>query len=156
MSYVRFWLLTVDCARMAHPVSCGLVSLWPGDLNKFIKPLVKPSFEEYGVNAIRQLQEAYRFMVAHAFLNIYNREIKDNKIIVNSDYLKVAKYLIDMEIETIFQIVDALSELNRRGIRTYKQLREWQDRKRIQEICISCISYYSYHKKGKTKNRKIN
>lgn len=103
------------------------------ELNEFIKPLIRPAFEEYGVNAVRQLQEAYRFMVNHCFLNIHNREVKNGKVVIEQKDLGVAKYLIDREIDTIFHIVDVLSELNRRGIRTYKQLKEWQDRTRKKE-----------------------
>ena len=103
----------------------------------FIKPLVQPSFEEYGIHAVRQLQEAYRFMVSHAFLNIYNKQkegkIKNNKLVIDDKDLEVAKYLIDIEIETIFHIIESLNDLKAGGIKTYKQLREWQNRKKLKD-----------------------
>jgi len=107
----------------------------PEDIKKDLLGFLKPfGFEEFGINAVRQLQEAYRFMCAHAFLNIYNKKkegkIKRNKLEIDELDLKISKYLMDIEIDTIFHIVDSLSELKAKNIKTYKQLKEWQDRKK--------------------------
>lgn len=107
------------------------------ELKNFIKPLVKQGFKEFGITAVRQIQEAYRFMAAHAFLNIHKKYedglFKDGVLEIDERDLKIAKFLIEREIENIFIIIDSISELNRQGIRTYKQLREWSDKKRMEE-----------------------
>lgn len=107
------------------------------EIKDFIKPLVKPGFKEFGITAVRQVQEAYRFMASHAFLNIHkkyeNGLLKDSILTIDESDLKIAKFLIEREIDNIFVIVDSISELNKQGIRTYKQLREWTERKKMEE-----------------------
>jgi len=107
------------------------------EIGDFIKPRVVDGFEEFGIEAIRQTHEAYRFMCAHAFLDIHNKykngKIKDNKIIIERKDVDVSKYLIDIEIETIFIIAESISLLNDRGIKTLKQLREWERGRGIRE-----------------------
>lgn len=100
---------------------------------KSVIPLTEPSFEEYGVNAVRQIQETYRFMCSHAFLNIFNREIREDKLIITEKDFLVAEYLIQEEIKTIFQILSALKTLKANGLKTYQQLKKWQDDEKNKE-----------------------
>jgi hypothetical protein len=93
----------------------------------FIKPLVKVGFNMMGVHAIRQLEQAYRYMCSHAFLNILSgkRKIINNKLEINSEDLEVAKHLIKREIETQTIILMSVNAINWYNLRTINELRDW-------------------------------
>ena len=46
--------------------------------------------EESNMNFFRELHEYYRIMISHAFLLVFKREIKDNKLVVTKEDLEVA------------------------------------------------------------------
>jgi len=48
---------------------------------------------ESNMNFFRELHEYYRILVSHAFLNVFNRNIEDGKLVVNEEDLEVALYL---------------------------------------------------------------
>ena len=52
--------------------------------------LTRKIHEESNMNFFRELHEYYRILISYAFLNIFNREIKDNKLVVTNEDLKVA------------------------------------------------------------------
>lgn len=54
----------------------------------------RPAHESTDQNWFRELHEAYRFLLSHAFLNIYNREVtEDGYLIPNQEDLKIALQL---------------------------------------------------------------
>lgn len=93
----------------------------------YIKPLVKVGFNMMGIHAIRQLEQAYRYMCSHAFLNILSgkRKIINNKLEINSEDLEVAKHLIKREIETQTIILMSVNAINWYNLRTINELRDW-------------------------------
>jgi len=52
--------------------------------------LTKKIHEESNMNFFRELHEYYRVLVSFCFLNVFNREIKDNKLVVTKEDLEVA------------------------------------------------------------------
>lgn len=50
--------------------------------------------KETRLNFFRELQEGYRFLVSHAYLNIFNREVVDGKLIPIEEDLRVAMKLM--------------------------------------------------------------
>lgn len=95
------------------------------ELKNFIKPLVREAFMKFGVNAIRETEQAYRYMVNHAFLNIFKREVINNEIKITTEDLKVAKYLIKGEIETKYKIYSCMNMMDLFNLRTMNDLRKW-------------------------------
>jgi len=56
--------------------------------------MTKSANKETRLNFFRELQEAYRFLVSHAMLNIFERENKNGILVPNDDDLKVALKLM--------------------------------------------------------------
>jgi len=52
--------------------------------------LTKKVHDESNMNFFRELHEYYRIMISHSFLQIFNREVKDNKLVVTQEDLNVA------------------------------------------------------------------
>ena len=79
----------------------------------------------------RELQEGYRFIVAHAFLNIFNRKVKKfivegkeySRLILEDEDYKVGIKMMKKNIEFKTYLIKAI-ELNRRYIRGVEQLKE--------------------------------
>lgn len=82
-------------------------------------------FEMWGVPGFRIMEEGYIFLVTHAFLNIFNREIKNNKIVVNWDDLKIAKKLIKIECYFSYRIYEAIAKIDIERIKTEEELRRY-------------------------------
>ena len=99
----------------------------------FIKPLVNPSFQKFGVQAIRELEEAYRFMIAHAFLNVFNRRVEGGNIVVTEEDFRVAKFLIKREISTKHKIISCINAIDAFNLRTVYDLRDWVNRQKSME-----------------------
>ena len=103
------------------------------EIGEFIKPLVKQTFIQFGVESIRELEQAYRFLLSHAVLNYFNREKIKGKIVITSEDLKVAKFLIKREIETKHKIIATISERNKSNLKTMNDLRQWLYHQKIIE-----------------------
>lgn len=107
------------------------------EIKSFIKPLVRPAFVRWGVNAVRETEEVYRFLVSHAFLNIFrkyeNGLIHGDKIVIDSKDLKVAKYLIKREVATKEFIIDCINQINYNNLKTIQKLKEWTRRHKISD-----------------------
>lgn len=71
------------------------------ELTETWKPLVRATNRQTKFNFFRELHQGFRYLVAHAFLNIYNREVtKDGKLVITQDDVDAAKYLMKAEIMT--------------------------------------------------------
>lgn len=108
---------------------------------EYIKPLVKIGFDMMGVHAIRQLEQSYRYMCSHAFLNILSgkRKIIDNKLEITNEDLEVAKHLIKREIETQTVILMSVNSINYWNLKTINELREWAKNKKIPPTAYSIM-----------------
>lgn len=82
-------------------------------------------FERWGVPGFRIMEEGYIFLVSHAFLNIFSREIVDNKIIVDWEDLKIAKKLIKIECYFSYRIYEAIAKIDMERIKTEEELRKY-------------------------------
>lgn len=56
--------------------------------------LTKKAVEDTRLIFFRELHEGYRFLIAHAFLNVFNRKIENQRLIPNNQDLKVALYFM--------------------------------------------------------------
>jgi len=57
------------------------------------------------LNWFRSLQEFFRILVAHAFLNVHNRKVENGVIYVNDDDFDVALRLMKGDLETKFKLM---------------------------------------------------
>lgn len=120
---------------MIHPVTGYIISKEIKDeMSKFIKPLVNPTFIKFGVHAVRELEEAYRFMVSHAFLNIFNRRMDGGKIVITEEDMKIAQFLIRREIATKHKIISCINALEYLNLKTVNDLRDWVNRQKTTDV----------------------
>lgn len=97
------------------------------DIKKYIKKLIflRIILKRWGIHSARPLEETYRFMVAHAFLNIWNREIKDNKLVIIKEDCLIAKRLIKNEAIETYKIFKAIERIDWFNIRNEREFRLW-------------------------------
>ena len=100
-------------------------------VSPFIKAEVKDIFKKHGITFARSVEDFFRIMCSHAFLNIYNRKLQDNKIIITEEDMKVAKNLIKRDLDTKNIILECIDTIDYYGLKTINQLREWEDRRRL-------------------------
>ena len=67
--------------------------------------LTKKIHEDSNMNFFRELHEYYRILIAHAFLNVFNRKIEGGKLIVTKEDLNVALTLGAKNISTKKRII---------------------------------------------------
>jgi intein/homing endonuclease len=104
------------------------------------KPLVKPITRRTKFSFFRELHQGFRYMVAHAFLNIYNREIKENKIVINQDDVNVAIELMKNELNTKFEVLSCSKVVSEEKMKTTKDLSEYVEKLKRNKINIKDTS----------------
>lgn len=85
----------------------------------------KPMVKETHFTFIRGFQEFFRFLVSHAFLNIYNRKVIDGKLYPNQEDFKVALNLMNKTIEIQYDILR--TERFAKNIKNLSELRRVLD-----------------------------
>lgn len=86
-------------------------------------PLFNEPFRETEFEFIRELQQFYKYLVNHAFLNSYNRKIKDGKLYVAEEDLKIALSLSKTEIQVKKELLKSTYVISEKRIRTIKDLK---------------------------------
>lgn len=106
------------------------------EAGKFIEdlPYLNAIFKQWGITGARTLEEFYRVLSNHSFLNIFNREIRDNKIVVNEQDLKVAKHLIKVEEYYSYIIYKSIESIDYFRIKTERDLRSWLELRKKSNI----------------------
>lgn len=84
--------------------------------NKFTRPIVA----ENALNFFRELQEFFRFLIAHAFFNVYNRKIVNGKLHCTQEDFEVALKLMKRTIEVKYKLLR--TERFARSLRTVQDL----------------------------------
>lgn len=95
--------------------------------NKLTIPVVK----ELGFNFFREFQEFFRFLCASAFLNLFNREVKDGILTPNEQDFKIALYLMKKSIAFKFRLIRC--ESFAKGIKNAKQFKEIMKSEKVPE-----------------------
>ncbi len=98
------------------------------------KPLVKPMTKKTNFSFFRELHSGLRFMVAHAFLNVFNRKIENGKIVIEEEDVKVAIGLMTKELSTKFEILSCSKIVNEEKMKTTKDLYEYVDKLKRNQI----------------------
>lgn len=101
------------------------------------RPLVKPVTERTKFSFFRELHQAFRYMVAHAFLNIFNRKIQDkNLLVIDKRDVEVAIELMKKELNTKFEILSSSKVVSEERMKTTKDLAEFVEKCKNQNIPI--------------------
>ncbi|MCK5600884.1 hypothetical protein KAR91_03385, partial [Candidatus Pacearchaeota archaeon] len=91
------------------------------------KPLVKPISRKTKFAFFRELHQGFRYMVAHAFLNVFNREIRNGKIVIEDADVQVAIKLMTKELNVKFEILSCSSVVSEQKLKTTKDLAQYVD-----------------------------
>ena len=90
-TYYRELLKIQKSSHEINPIKGYII---PDDFKKKIFQrwdlLTKKIHEDSNMNFFRELHEYYRILISHSFLNIFNRKIEEDKLVVNDDDLDVA------------------------------------------------------------------
>lgn len=97
------------------------------EIGVYIKSLKYLSviLEKWGIHSARATEETYRLLVSHAFLNIFNREITDQKLVINHEDLMIAKRLIEQEAKESLKIFLAIERIDYYNIKNERDFRQW-------------------------------
>ena len=104
------------------------------------KPLVKPITRRTKFSFFREMHQAMRYMVSHAFLNIFNRKVEEGKIVIEEEDVKVAIELMTKELETKFEILSCSKVVSEERMKTTKDLAEYVDKLKKNKIRIKDTS----------------
>lgn len=91
-------------------------------------PLVKPQTKKTNFSFFRELHQGYRYMCAHAFLNIFNREIEDGNLVIDEKDVEVAIGLMEKELQTKFKILSCSNVVSEQKLKTTKDLAEYVEK----------------------------
>lgn len=92
------------------------------------KPLVRPITRKTKFSFFREFHQGLRYMVAHAFLNVFNRKIDHGKIVIEEEDLRVAISLMSKELEIKFEVLSCSKVVSEERLRTTKDLAEYTDK----------------------------
>jgi len=71
--------------------------------------LTRPYVESKGINFFRELFDGYRFLISHAFLNVYNREVQDGILTPNKEDYIIAMGLMKQSISFKLNLIESES-----------------------------------------------
>lgn len=86
---------------------------------------------ELGLNFFRELMDGLRFLLAHAFLNIKNREVKNGLLIPNEADYKIALKLMKQSIRFKFRLIR--SEGFAKGLKDAKDFKRIMQSEKVPE-----------------------
>lgn len=101
------------------------------------KPLVKPITRKTKFSFFRELHQGFRYLVSHAFLNIYNREVRDGKLVVNEEDVSVAIKLMEKELQTKFKILNSSNIVSEQKLKTITDLADYVDNLKKKNINLN-------------------
>lgn len=92
------------------------------------KPLVRPITRKTKFSFFREFHQGLRYMVASAFLNVFNRKVENGRIVIEEEDIKVAIRLMTKELETKFEVLSCSKVVSEERLKTTKDLAEYTDR----------------------------
>lgn len=92
------------------------------------KPLVKPMTRKTNFSFFRELHQAYRYMVSHAFLNIYNREVDNGILEIHEEDVDIAIELMQKELSVKFEILSSNKVVSEERLKTSRDLATYVDK----------------------------
>lgn len=104
-------------------------------------PLVKPQTKKTKFSFFRELHQGYRYMCAHAFLNVFNRKIEDGKIVIQEEDVNVAIELMEKELQTKFEVLSCSSVVSEQRLKTTKDLAEYVEKVKQAKVNVNEDSF---------------
>lgn len=102
------------------------------------RPLVKPVTERTKFSFFRELHQAFRYMVSHAFLNIFNREIRDREyLVIDKKDVEIAIDLMRKELKTKFEILSSNKVVSEEKLKNTKDLADFVSKCKRQNVDVS-------------------
>ena len=81
----------------------------------------------------RELHQGMRYACSHCFLNIFEREIIDNKIVITQEDVDVAKKLMKNELETKYKILTCSRVVSEAKLKTINDLSVWVNKQKVKK-----------------------
>jgi len=92
------------------------------------KPLVYKEVEATKFSFFREMHQGFRYMCAHAFLNIFQREVRNGQLVINEEDVKVAIKLMTKELRTKFEILSSSRVVSEEKMKNTKDLADYVER----------------------------
>ena len=93
------------------------------EIEKKLIPLFVKSFKSTEFEFNRELNQCYKYMISHAFLNVFNRKItNDGKLILEDKDLRVALNLSEKEVRMKTIILICINLISERKLKTLMDL----------------------------------
>ena len=93
--------------------------------------MTDPYVKELGLNFFRELMEGLRFLIAHAFLNVFNRKVENRMLIPNEEDFRIAMKLMKQSIKFKFRLIR--SESFSKGLKDAKDFKKIMESDKIPE-----------------------
>ena len=104
------------------------------EITELMVHLSSYSHKKFGVSSATETEQAYRYLICHAFINIFNKvrdgKIQDGKLLIDNDDLKVARNLIKMEVDTKNVMLQCMQNMDYYHIKTRETLKKWEESRR--------------------------
>jgi hypothetical protein len=100
------------------------------------KPLVRGITRKTNFSFFRELHQGYRYMIAHAFLNIFNRKNDNGILVIDDKDVEVAIKLMTNEIKVKEEILNCSSVVSEQRMKTTKDLSDYVDKAKKQNKSI--------------------
>src|SRR3990167_10079018 len=95
------------------------------EIAKKILPLFGSHFNDTDTPFYRELNQCYRYMFSHAFLNIFHIKVIDGTIILEDRDLRIAMDLSEKEVKTKTDIIKSIKDISESRLKTLKGLTWW-------------------------------
>lgn len=116
----------------------NLYNLWDNDTKKY-----KPST---GSNWFREQYDGFRFLIAHSFLNYFNRQINSGRLITNNQDLIYASQMLKQTMRTKYDLLFICENMSR-VIRTQKEFEYVMQSHKISPLAKGVLQQFAKVKK---------
>jgi len=89
-------------------------------------------FKKLAIPATRQLEDAFTILASSCFLNIFNRKIENNKLVVTKEDLEVTIKLVNRGAYYSYSIYDAIERVDWHRVKNERELRNYLTRTKIE------------------------
>jgi len=97
-------------------------------------PYFQIKFKETETSFVRELNQCYRYMFSHAFLNRKNRKIEDSAIVLEEADLRVALHLSEQEVKTKVSIIKCMNILSENKLKRLYELENYLQPKIAKDV----------------------
>ncbi len=118
-----------------------------------INPKLDQIFKNTNYEFVRELQQVWKYAIAHAFLNVFQRTIEKGKLVITEEDIAKAIALSSREIETKEKILESLRDISTKKFRTVEDLKRWANAKKKESNKPVSVDDYKIRETLLTQNR---